>query len=72
MHFRVLAKYVSRTEQRSNAMTVVLRHVCFQHPLNFHVLIFCTGRRACHGRVWGAGLLRVRLFARIYFIADLS
>ncbi|KAJ6470141.1 hypothetical protein DFH09DRAFT_1478209, partial [Mycena vulgaris] len=26
MHFRMLSKYVSPTEQRSNAMTVVLRH----------------------------------------------
>ncbi|KAJ7905907.1 2OG-Fe(II) oxygenase superfamily-domain-containing protein [Mycena leptocephala] len=26
MHFRLLTKYVSRTEQRANAMTVVLRH----------------------------------------------
>ncbi|KAJ7103828.1 hypothetical protein C8R44DRAFT_808235 [Mycena epipterygia] len=26
MHFRLLSKYASRTEQRANAMTVVLRH----------------------------------------------
>jgi hypothetical protein len=59
MHFRLLTKYVSRTEQRANAMTVVLRHVR-SSLMNLKFLAWMpTGWRPGNGGRRGARFLRV-------------